>query len=299
MRITCPNCGAQYEIDEAMVPTDGRDVQCSSCGHVWFQLPEGAETEAAAAAGAELPDPPAMQPQESADDEGFETRLREELASTSPPADTEDGDGAAGAEPGDAAGPKRRELDEDLLDILREEAQREAEARRREGGAVETQPDLGLPAGAPPPPGRGSRRPEGAGTGDEGGGSDGGEAMAGSVTRPDPPRRELPDVEEISSSLKPSAEHSEAARSEEEAASSARRYRAGFRIGFGLVVLVIGALMAVYAYAPQLAERFPEAEPALRAYVAGANEVRVRLDNGLQLAVDEMRALLARLTAEG
>ena len=37
MRLTCPNCDAQYEVDEAVIPEDGRDVQCSSCGHTWFQ----------------------------------------------------------------------------------------------------------------------------------------------------------------------------------------------------------------------------------------------------------------------
>lgn len=43
MRLTCPNCGAQYAVDPAVIPAEGRDVQCSSCGHTWFQLhPEAA-----------------------------------------------------------------------------------------------------------------------------------------------------------------------------------------------------------------------------------------------------------------
>lgn len=37
MRITCPNCGAQYEIDEALIPAAGREVQCSACATAWFQ----------------------------------------------------------------------------------------------------------------------------------------------------------------------------------------------------------------------------------------------------------------------
>lgn len=62
MRITCPNCDAQYEVDERAIPDGGRDVQCSNCGHAWFQLPphlEHASDEEAeglpnpAAAGAE------------------------------------------------------------------------------------------------------------------------------------------------------------------------------------------------------------------------------------------------------
>ncbi len=39
MRLVCPNCSAQYEVDGSMIPDDGRDVQCSNCGHTWFELP--------------------------------------------------------------------------------------------------------------------------------------------------------------------------------------------------------------------------------------------------------------------
>ncbi|MDH2326495.1 zinc-ribbon domain-containing protein [Cereibacter sp. SYSU M97828] len=39
MRLNCPGCGAQYEVDESAVPEEGRDVQCSACGHGWFQYP--------------------------------------------------------------------------------------------------------------------------------------------------------------------------------------------------------------------------------------------------------------------
>ncbi len=39
MRLICPNCDAQYEVDAAMIPASGRDVQCSSCGRTWFQGP--------------------------------------------------------------------------------------------------------------------------------------------------------------------------------------------------------------------------------------------------------------------
>ncbi|PQO21930.1 thioredoxin, partial [Rhodobacteraceae bacterium WD3A24] len=49
MRLTCPNCGAQYEIDDGVIPDAGRDVQCSSCGHAWFQYPPHAEARREAA----------------------------------------------------------------------------------------------------------------------------------------------------------------------------------------------------------------------------------------------------------
>ena len=37
MRLICPNCGAQYEVPDEVIPEDGRDVQCSNCGDTWFQ----------------------------------------------------------------------------------------------------------------------------------------------------------------------------------------------------------------------------------------------------------------------
>jgi predicted Zn finger-like uncharacterized protein len=38
MRLICPNCGAQYEVPQSVIPETGRDVQCSGCGHTWFQI---------------------------------------------------------------------------------------------------------------------------------------------------------------------------------------------------------------------------------------------------------------------
>ena len=43
MRLICPNCGAQYEVADDVVPEAGRDVQCSNCGHTWFERPGASE----------------------------------------------------------------------------------------------------------------------------------------------------------------------------------------------------------------------------------------------------------------
>lgn len=37
MRLICPNCATQYEIDAEAIPEDGREVQCGVCDHLWFQ----------------------------------------------------------------------------------------------------------------------------------------------------------------------------------------------------------------------------------------------------------------------
>ena len=36
MLINCPNCGAEYEVAEGMIPPAGRHVQCSACHTRWF-----------------------------------------------------------------------------------------------------------------------------------------------------------------------------------------------------------------------------------------------------------------------
>ncbi len=49
MRLTCPNCGAQYEVPDDIIPVGGRDVQCSNCGNTWFQYHADDEGAAEAA----------------------------------------------------------------------------------------------------------------------------------------------------------------------------------------------------------------------------------------------------------
>ena len=45
MIITCPNCNKQFNIDNSLIPDEGRDLQCGSCNHVWFFKIEEANNE--------------------------------------------------------------------------------------------------------------------------------------------------------------------------------------------------------------------------------------------------------------
>ena len=41
MIISCPNCIKKFNIDEKLIPTNGRLLQCSSCKHRWhYDLPK-------------------------------------------------------------------------------------------------------------------------------------------------------------------------------------------------------------------------------------------------------------------
>lgn len=191
MRLVCPNCGAQYEVDDRVVPEGGRDVQCSACGHGWYQMPHGHEEEqvseetalddeALAADEAEDESEEAVEePSEEFEEaeeeaqaaeeaEPFEVELDEEpfdiaglereaaetMGESEEPTDTEAEDEEPAEEPAELK-PAPRPLDDGVKSILQEEAQRELDARasevERAPEAVETQPDLGLDDTGPSP----------------------------------------------------------------------------------------------------------------------------------------------------
>jgi predicted Zn finger-like uncharacterized protein len=125
MRLVCPKCSAQYEVGADAIPDAGRDVQCSDCGHCWFQRRADAPLQKTLVA--QLP----LQPERAA------------VAASSAAADD--------AAPRPAL--PRRPLDENVMAILRAEALREAVARREEaarksGLATPTVPAAGGPARA-------------------------------------------------------------------------------------------------------------------------------------------------------
>ena len=39
MIITCPRCQKSFNIDEKLIPTEGRLVKCGACNHTWFFKP--------------------------------------------------------------------------------------------------------------------------------------------------------------------------------------------------------------------------------------------------------------------
>lgn len=43
MRVSCPQCGAEYEFDASAIPAEGYDAQCTHCSAVFFVAPERSE----------------------------------------------------------------------------------------------------------------------------------------------------------------------------------------------------------------------------------------------------------------
>ncbi|WP_422075115.1 zinc-ribbon domain-containing protein [Tranquillimonas rosea] len=316
MRLICPNCAAQYEVDAGLIPEAGRDVQCSSCGHTWFQPSTSAAEDTA----------PANDGVAAAPDVTSRT-LRE-------------------------PGQPRPKMDEATRAILREEAEREAEQRRRErAGSLETQGEFGLeelperhPETTPPPPSDPEpAAPEREDTLDTLSEPEPEEHSEEWTTAPDPaepeeavteatePEREdtadatpepapdpapeptserrkdeppesgasrrdlLPDIEEINSTLTATSttHHAEPA-TDEDTPPHAPHGRRGFRLGFGLVIGITALAMLLYGYAPRIAAASPALEAPLEAYVAWANDMR----DGLDSVLENLVARLGNLSDE-
>lgn len=288
MRLICPNCDAQYEVDDGAIPEAGRDVQCSNCGHAWFQMPEVLRP----AENADLyrePDP-APEPEVPA---ALQQGEPEPEAVNAPEMPDDDPAPVAEAVPdAEADGPPlpSRAIDESVLAVLREEAEREANARRadaRRADAVglELQGDLGLPppvqavAAAAPVLTEAERR------------------IAALKGKPLPPpkaaaRRDLlPDIEEINSTLRPSERAETMDEFSMSGTDDAPARTSGFRSGFFMVILIAVLMVALYLMAPRIAEQMPGTASTMAAYVAAVDAARAWLDGLIRGATSLLNGL--------
>ena len=283
MRLACPNCGAEYEVADDVIPESGRDVQCSNCGHTWFEQPGTAAPTAAPAPDAD-PAPEEADGPESDD-------WREADPDPTPEADAEaepEPDPAPDQAPESPGQPARRTLDPEVAGILREEREREEAARRAEAAGLESQPDLGLDDSATPEDQRGAEarrrmaRLRGQDTPEPLGPAATAAAAAATVAaqpEQDQSRRDmLPDIDEINSTLRSGGEVT-AAPAEE---SAPPRKSGSFRLGFLLVVGLAVVAALAYAFAPQIGARVPQLADPLAAYVAQVDGWRLWLDLTLQ-----------------
>ncbi len=293
MRLICPNCSAQYEIDATLVPDEGRDVQCSNCGHTWFELPPTPEEFAADAA---LDDTPEASETDALEDDApshaamaiaaaSEDSADDDAVYDAPeqPEDPDDFDEPVAAAP--AKPQQRRPADAAALGILKEEADRELSQRRAPPSEqIETQTDLGLDEiRNRKSPSRALRArmahmkdtDESEDPDQSGNKRTGPESRAEVVNEADyeAPRRDLlPDIDEINSTLNATRK-----RKNQSAAALARQQK-GFRLGFLTMAILAIVLIIAYAQAPAIARAVPGSESALIPYVDAANAVRDWID---------------------
>ena len=260
MRLICPNCDAEYEVDDNVVPKDGRDVQCSSCGQTWFQK---SALQLQQDEQAEKDNIPPQAPEQEQEQE------QEQEIAPDPETDQEPEPTPEAEAPSE---PQRVKHDEAVLDVLRQEAAFEADARHQEEmqGGLETQPDLGLDQAddAAAAVGQRTARLRGIET-----------SIDKQTSRSDL----LPDIEEINSSLQ-----AESSAETQEARVEKSRGRGGFRLGFGLILISAILLLLGYVYAPQIIEKMPASEAFMTSYVEKIDSLRMWLDQMMKTATDKM-----------
>jgi predicted Zn finger-like uncharacterized protein len=171
------------------------------------------------------------------------------------------------------AAPAAYAVDESVLAILREEAEREAQARKADTARpLEVQPDLGIMAAASV-----KKSVEGLGVdaGTSAAAEDGDDKLGGRKTR-------LPDVEEINSTLRPDEQL--VGDNQGDMAAAPGEARSSFRSGFLLVMVVAILGAALYISADALAEAVPSLAGVLKSYVSMVDGLRLQLDGLMQSA---------------
>ncbi|MCB1339302.1 MAG: zinc-ribbon domain-containing protein [Maritimibacter sp.] len=311
MRLVCPNCGAQYEVDDRVIPDNGRDVQCSSCGHGWYQMPAHAE---AAHRGAEADDSSTLDDEidQALDDEAEDAPV-EPAPAPEPDGDEDfdddDDDGEedeeAGAPPPPPVAPAapRRPLDDDLRSILQEEAEREMEARATERShdaeVMEFQQELGLDEAPGEDPARARAERRGASAFEDEDEAEHATPTAGGVDWDD----DDDDSTEVAglqtagaaaiATAAPTGEDKRARRElfpdideinstldshggfeEPDELDGGDEATGSFGRGFAIVIAVVALLLALYILAPKLSQNVPALEPALSAYRGAIDAVR-------------------------
>jgi len=292
MRLVCPNCGAQYDVPLEVIPEAGRDVQCSNCGHTWFQrrvqqpatmretpLPaQDSEQEALPPSEPPVSEPPVSEPPATAPD------------------------------PAQTTTPKRS-IDPEMAELFREE--REYEERQRSAGTLETQPDLGLESPrndnrTPRPRPDNERIAQPYDDDDEAAPAPPTEAAtdaerAPSTTETASRRDLLPNVDEINQTLRASSKPRVELRSSDSGRheTAPRETGSPFARGFMLMVLLAVLAVAAYVFAPRLSVNVPMAAPYLETYVESVDAGRGWLDGQVTSLLQSLDQMSSETGAPG
>ena len=292
MRLICPNCDAQYEVPSEVIPEDGRDVQCSNCGDTWFQNHSDQE----GTASKEVEESATVQPTEP-ETETEISQVREEIREAEqeeqpkpvePIVEQSAGEYEEDEPDSIVAEPVARELDPAVVAVLKQEAEHEAEQRRNEQSAgLETQPDLGLQEAEDDASRRAREARERLPVKQDDAPVGTDSAIADTLAS----RRDLlPDVEEISSSLRSASDRQADDEGDVEDYLEPQSEKRSFRRGFTLMILLAVILGAVYVMAPKITQSVPLAGPAVSGYVAIVDKGRAALGDRVKAILDWLDA---------
>lgn len=254
MRLICPKCDAQYDIADDVIPEGGRDVQCSSCSHTWFQMdkpkPSGRQN------------PPSVMKMS-------QSRPRPTHADTA----------------------ARKPLESSIADILREEAAREKQLAAVQDSPPETL--TSAPAAASTASAADETRRRIAQVAQEANKPSPAAVAAastGAVGAID--MRSVPSIDEINETLRARAEASDSSGLTESEQVQAEKRR-GFRRGFFFVLFMIALAVLPYFFASQIVENLPSTRGVMTGYVDFVNQMRVWLSDQVDVVRGMIRGAVS------
>lgn len=246
MRLICPNCGAQYEVPDEVIPSEGRDVQCSSCSTTWFQAHPNQSDLLFDETDAARPEPVARPP------EPVKRELDPQVT--------------------------------DVLhqEAEHERAARDAERKQ----ALESQPDLGLDPPAQDEAGRRAQQARERMARMRGEDIPAEVAVATATANASSRRDLLPDIDEINSTLRSSNDRNRPAQAKDaDLPNTAPRQtdkRRGFKRSF-LGMIALGAIaVCAYVFGPHVSAQVPAAEPYVAQYTEQVENARAWLSTSVE-----------------
>lgn len=268
MRLVCPSCRAEYEVDMALLPVEGREVQCSACHFIWFQAhPDHPAPRTAPEPAAP---PPSVAKAEAQVHDQFRPSGRDGAGTEPEGRGTEFRDAGERAAGDSAAGDGQpRTVRGQALDILREEADFEARRRAREAEGLEMQPELGLAPAAPWPS---TSPPETAAAARD----DAAAAPGTETDRQKASKTPFPDIDDISTTLEPLGTARGPSRDQSLPDTPSQRRRS-FLAGMAVPLCLAAVAIGPYVFAPTIIDAVPAAAEPLTGYVSVVDGLRVRL----------------------
>lgn len=327
MRLTCPNCDAQYDVPDDALPDAGRDVQCSNCGHTWWQPgpnQSGAPDDLEAAEAGAVPeqtaaprenDEPAAEaieptpdPEPAAEDRKTDDAVVDMIAgpAAAESRDQPEVDEVAESRPSGAVdAPESETSDADMDEEAAEETPSSVKAHEADlSGGLD--PEVARILREEADFERRAREADTLESQPDLGIDEDGDTRAGETKRrmarlrgdPDPTIAAVgADTAATRGDLLPDIEEINSTlrsggQEPEIAEEEEEQRRRGFRFGFTLVVLLGFAAALAYVLAPQISASVPALEPALSGYSGAIDSSRLWLDR-------QMEGLLMRIDGYG
>jgi predicted Zn finger-like uncharacterized protein len=243
MRLICPKCNAQYDIAADAIPKGGRDVQCSSCSHTWFQTEKAPEAASVVA--------PAAPSKVAAEVENAVT--------------------------------KRKPLDSSIADILRQEAAREqADAdAKADGGTAPAEAAAAQPRRNDPVAPDETRRRISMMAEEEVQTPAATAAAATGAVADGTNLRSVPSIDEINQQLRARSQSGDGS-GLTEAEQQEVVQRRGFRRGFAFMIILIAIAIAPYVFAEQIVTKFPQTAELMATYIEYMDTLRLWLNEQFQ-----------------